>query len=182
MQIKLKNKEGLIVPYKKDAANAAYDITATTDPLIVGQKVSEGIYSSIDYVEYGTNLYIEPVDEIANGKVKKYWLQIMPRSSVSNYNLIMANVPIIDGNYRGEIKIRFKYLFSPGRVILSPFWDGEDQNWSVIGSVVNINDMYKIGDRIAQAFPVQFEEIEWVLVDELSDTTRGTGGFGSSGT
>jgi dUTPase len=181
MQIKIKNKDGLVIPYKKDADNAAYDITATTHPLIVGRKVAEGIYANVDYIEYGTGLYIEPLNEIIDGKIQKYWLQVMPRSSISSYNMTMANVPIIDGNYRGEIKIRFKYIFNPDSFILSPFWDGEDQNWSVIGGYVDLNKCYKMGDRIGQAFPVPLREIDWILVDNLGETARNEGGFGSSG-
>ncbi len=39
-----------------------------------------------------------------------------------------------------------------------------------------------VGDRIAQAIILPYPYIEFELADELSDTERGTGGFGSSGT
>ena len=37
------------------------------------------------------------------------------------------------------------------------------------------------GDRIAQLVVQQFETIEWDVVDQLTDTARGVGGFGSTG-
>lgn len=39
----------------------------------------------------------------------------------------------------------------------------------------------KAGDRIAQIVLNKVEQIEWVEVDELSETDRGLGGFGSTG-
>ena len=39
----------------------------------------------------------------------------------------------------------------------------------------------KYGDRIAQAMIIPYEQVSFELVDELSPTERGMGGFGSSG-
>jgi len=43
------------------------------------------------------------------------------------------------------------------------------------------NDYYKVGDRIAQIIIIPYPPIEFVQVDELSDSERGEGGFGSTG-
>lgn len=40
----------------------------------------------------------------------------------------------------------------------------------------------KAGDRIAQMIPRKMEDVDLVEVEELSETERGTGGFGSTGT
>ena len=40
---------------------------------------------------------------------------------------------------------------------------------------------YKVGDRIGQAVFIKFPKVSTSIVDELSDTERGKGGFGSSG-
>ena len=43
------------------------------------------------------------------------------------------------------------------------------------------NDEYWLGDRIAQFIIMPYPEITFTEVDELSDSDRGTGGYGSSG-
>ena len=81
---------------------------------------------------------------------------LFPRSSVSKTGLRLANsVGVIDADYRGEIFAVF---------------DKRDHG-----------DEYEIGDRVAQlvVVPAPFNELE--EVEELSDTERGDGGFGSTG-
>ena len=70
--------------------------------------------------------------------------------------LILANsVGIIDSGYRGELILRFKD----------------------IGNVVR---PYEVGEKIGQLIIEVIPTVELVEVSELSDTERGTGGFGSS--
>lgn len=104
-----------------------------------------------DFVEYGTGLAVE----IPEGCVGL----LFPRSSVSKTPLILANcVGVIDSGYRGEIALRFKKL-------------KEDRiEWE-----------YRPGDRIGQLMIIKTEEAHWQEVEELDDSDRGTGGFGSSG-
>jgi len=92
--------------------------------------------------------------EIPNG----YYVEIVPRSSLACKNqLIILNSPgIIDADYRGEVFTYMKNIGDSGKIIQS-------------------------GDRYAQMLlkgriPVWFEEVE-----ELSETSRGSGGFGSTG-
>jgi dUTPase len=40
---------------------------------------------------------------------------------------------------------------------------------------------YNVGDRVAQMVILPYPKVEFVEVDELSDTERGTGGYGSTG-
>ena len=86
-----------------------------------------------------------------------YEAQIRPRSGLALRSAItVANAPgTIDPAYRGEIKV---ILINLGRetYIVQP------------------------GDRIAQMVVARYESIEWEE-SALSDTTRGAGGFGSSG-
>ena len=83
---------------------------------------------------------------------------VFPRSSVSKTCLGLANsVAVVDAGYRGEIKLRFKAL------------GNQD------------NPMYKVGDRVAQMIIMPFPKIRLSEVEELSETERGEGGFGSSG-
>lgn len=65
-------------------------------------------------------------------------------------------VGVIDSDYRGEIKVKLTVDEGHGLQVRS-------------------------GDRIAQAMLVPIERVAFREVDELSDTARGTGGFGSTG-
>ena len=86
---------------------------------------------------------------------KAYYL--FPRSSISKTPLRLANsIGLIDGGYRGEL----------------------------IGMVDNIYDedyQIKRGERYFQLVAVDSSPIEFELVDILSDSSRGEGGFGSTG-
>ena len=83
---------------------------------------------------------------------------VFPRSSVRNHDLILSNcVGVIDSGYRGEIQATFKKT------------NGLD------------SVKYKVGDRGAQIIILPYPQIKMVESDELSDTERGTGGFGSTG-
>ena len=83
---------------------------------------------------------------------------IFPRSSIRNTELTLSNsVGVIDAGYRGELQATFNKL------------NGLD-------SVA-----YKVGDRIAQIIIVPHPIVQFVEVDELSESKRGEGGFGSTG-
>jgi dUTP pyrophosphatase len=104
-------------------------------------------------VTYGTGLAME----IRDGFVGL----VFPRSSIRKYDLALTNsVGVIDSGYRGEIQATFKKT-----------------NW-LKG---NESEKYQIGDRIAQIMIIPHPQIEFDEVDELSDTQRGDGGFGSTG-
>ena len=93
---------------------------------------------------------------------------IFPRSSVSKYKLSLANsVGVIDSGYRGEIMIKFKPTAHFSNV----------ENYA--NDLKNLK--YEIGDRVAQIIIMEVPEVTFTEVDELSDTERGEGGFGSSG-
>ncbi len=80
---------------------------------------------------------------------------LFPRSSNYKQDLILCNsVGVIDSGYRGEIM--FKY-----------FQIGEN--------------MYKVGDRVGQIIILPYPQIEFIEVENLSQTERGEGGFGHTG-
>ena len=89
---------------------------------------------------------------------ENYEIQIRPRSGLAAKNSIsVLNTPgTIDSDYRGEIKI---ILFNHGKKEF----------------IVNNND------RIAQMVLMPILKIEFEEVDELPETIRGSGGFGSTG-
>lgn len=114
---------------------------------------------------------IEKVED-SNGNVQErnvsYYLY--PRSSICKTPLILKNsVGIIDAGYRGEIK---------GAFYNTPSWD--DMN-SVIRSQTPPEYLIKKGTRLLQICAPNLEPFEFMLVDELSDTSRGSGGYGSTG-
>ena len=82
---------------------------------------------------------------------------VFPRSSICKTMHQMRNsVGVIDSGYRGPIKL--------------VFWGGYSDKSS-----------YKVGDRVGQIMILPYPKIEFEVVDSLSDTSRGTGGFGSTG-
>lgn len=91
--------------------------------------------------------------EIPNGYVGL----VFPRSSIRKYDLSLSNsVGVIDSGYRGEIMVTFN-LKNP---------------WS---------EIYNVGDRVAQIIIIPYPKINFIESDELSNSDRGLGGFGSTG-
>ena len=87
-----------------------------------------------------------------------YEAQLRPRSGLAfKHGISLPNSPAtIDSDYRGEIKVALINL--------------SNEDFSI-----------KNGDRIAQMIIAQHERAEWIKVEELNDTSRGHGGFGSTG-
>lgn len=146
------------VKIKKLVENAvipkyAHDTDAGLDLTAVSKEYKDGVFI------YGTGLAIE----IPKGYVGL----IFPRSSNYKQRLWLTNcVGVIDSGYRGEIKFIFKDVVVnkiqfPGQFDHSGIW--------------------QVGDRIGQLIIMPYLSIELVEVDELSDSDRGDGGFGSSG-
>ncbi len=84
--------------------------------------------------------------------------QIRPRSGLAlKKGITVLNSPgTIDADYRGEIQVLIINL-SPEKVTIAP------------------------GERIAQMIVSKHETIAWQPVEQLSDTQRGSGGYGSTG-
>lgn len=111
-----------------------------------------------DRIIYGTDLAFE----IPEG----YFMMLVPRSSIYKKDLYLTNhCGIIDSGYRGEVKFIFR----------------KDPKPEVFGSFFSPIDSYNIGDRIGQAIILPYPKVEFEEVNELSDSERGSGGFGSSG-
>ena len=94
---------------------------------------------------------------------------VFPRSSVAKKDVILTNcVGVIDSGFRGEITGKFKPI---------SFFDEEFNH--VKGSFPVFD--YEIGDRFAQIIIMPYPQITFTEVSELTDSERGTGGYGSSG-
>ena len=87
-----------------------------------------------------------------------YEAQIRPRSGLAaKHGITVLNAPgTIDADYRGEIGV-------------------------ILVNLSNDEFTIKDGDRVAQMVIAKFEHIAWEEVDVLTDTVRGTGGFGHTG-
>lgn len=88
-----------------------------------------------------------------------YEAQIRPRSGMAaKKGITCLNTPgTIDADYRGEIKV-------------------------ILVNLSNEEVTVEDGERIAQMVIAKHETAEWVQVEELSETIRGVGGFGHTGT
>ena len=83
---------------------------------------------------------------------------VFPRSSIRNTELQLSNsVGVIDSGYRGELQATFNKTRGFGSID------------------------YNIGDKIAQIIIIPYPPIEFEEVEELNNTERGEGGFGSTG-
>lgn len=87
-----------------------------------------------------------------------YEAQVRPRSGLAlKMGITVLNSPgTIDADYRGEIRI-------------------------ILVNLSNEPFVIENGERIAQMVIAAHEQAEWVEVDTLQETERGTGGFGSTG-
>lgn len=160
-KLKVNSLDNILSPHYR--GDAGYDIIAASDPVIVGTKQLGYYYSNISYIEYDTDLVIQPE---AN-----YHTLIFPRSSISKTNLVLANsIGLVDNGYRGTLKLRFKYIPQP-----------DDYTVGHGGLLLEVSNIYKKGDKIGQLVFAKTISPEIQLVSGFSQTDRSEGGFGSSG-
>ena len=147
--------------------DAGYDIIANSDPHVVGEKGTSGLYSHIDYIEYDTSVKISP-------EGNEIYTFLFPRSSISKYNLTLANsVGVIDSGYRNSIKARFKYNMQPNDIRV------RNKKYYI---KINKDKIYKKGDKIGQLLFAYHIHPQIVPTHGLDHSIRGLAGFGSSGT
>jgi len=87
-----------------------------------------------------------------------YEAQVRPRSGLAaKHGITVLNAPgTIDADYRGEIGV-------------------------ILVNLSNEPFTVEPGERIAQLIIAQYTQIQWTLVNNLEETERGAGGFGSTG-
>ena len=142
-------------------------IKKLTEKAVIPQYAKEGdagldlVATSKEYdnqgnVVYGTGLTMEiPIGYVG---------LLFPRSSISKYTLNLTNsVGVIDSGYRGEVMCKLKPT--------AHFIQRDEA----------LPYEYEIGDKIAQLIIMPYPSIEFEEVSELSDSERGTGGYGSTG-
>jgi len=165
------------LPKKGTDRATGFDIVVTSEPEIVGEQYENGAYKRIDYIQYKTNLKlaVQKDRQFSNFGYNDldYDILAFPRSSVSKYNIVLANcIGLIDADYRGEVLLRFKYIWQPE--------DYKIRTDNLLEGYVNSTKLYNKGDKVCQLKVTKVENVEFVLVDELDSTNRGDGGFGST--
>lgn len=153
MKIRIKRLiNSAVIPHRAHTTDAGMDLVATS--------------KSVDEegnIVYGTGLAVE----IPKGYVGL----LFPRSSNARKTLLLSNsVGVIDSGYRGEVTMKFK----PSDKFLN--YDGVA--FKMKGALTS---SYDVGDRVGQMIVIPYPEIEFEEADELSDSERGEGGYGSSG-
>lgn len=129
------------------------------------------------YIEYGLGFATEMPDNV--------FAFIVPNSRISKYDLFIRNAPCtIDGDYRGEWRIRFGKIHTPTKfeVVLSKVrnWLGIKDVEATVFSSDHEYKIFQVGDVVGQAIFLRYDNVTITEVDELSDTVRGDGGFGST--
>ncbi len=157
MKVKVINKSQFPLPTYATEGSAGIDLRASFTDLDTTFKGH--LYAKFDntIVLYPKGRIIIPTDlyvEIPKG----YELQIRSRSgNAIKYGVFELNSPgTIDEDYRGNIGL-------------------------IVANFGDIPFDIKSGDKLAQAVLCKYEKIEWVEVDQLSETKRGEGGYGHTG-
>lgn len=198
MKLYVKDIKGLKLPEQAhEGEDAAYDIVATTGPMINGSHIERPmdrmqLWSRVAFIEYGTNLFIAPEDytDVVWGRIGgeggnaldwtdmpiKHHTQLWPRSSISKQNLVLANsIGLVDGGYRNQVLVRFKYIFQPEDLVVV-----QEDMLRVYGMVKN-EYLYQQGDKIIQIKAAPDVPIKFELVKDLPESKRGLKGFGDTG-
>lgn len=117
-------------------------------------------YDTHGNICYGTGLAFE----IPRGYVGL----VFPRSSCAHKQQCLANaVAVIDSGYRGEVVMKFKPSLALDR--------------GQCATVRQTYGTYNVGDRVAQMIIMPYPHIEFEEAEELSETERGSGSYGSTG-
>lgn len=154
VKIKKMHKDAVIPSYAKEG-DAGLDLTATS--------VNVDEYGCICY---GTGLAFE----IPEGYVGL----VFPRSSNCKKGIALTNcVGVIDSGYRGEVSFKFRPLLFKASEIDNRGWFDYD--------MAGLRDAYKVGERVGQIIIMPYPRVEFEEVDELSETERGGGSYGSTG-
>lgn len=168
MKVKVKKLDNkAAVPFKTYDGDFCYDVVATSEEEVAPNiwKYGIGLAFQIDRVAERETLlkmenlpgydYCTKID--LSVSPMNLSIDFRPRSSVWKTGMVLSNCTgTIDELYRGEVSAVFYH-------------------------VLPNMPRYKVGDRIGQiklgmAFPMQFE-----VVDELDESERGEGGYGSTG-
>ena len=164
---------------KKLYDNVPTPTYATDGSACIDLTAMSRFYDENGNVVYGTGIAME----IPKGYVGL----LFPRSSITQKDITIKNcVGVIDSDYRGEVMLKC----CPTLAFSS--YDGDDdyrygivtdQYWfdEITYLDDDNNQHYEIGDKCCQLMLVEIPKLHIEIVDELSDTKRGIGGYGHTG-
>lgn len=148
-----------LVPSYGSVGAAGLDLCAYGEHIIpprTRKLISTGI--SIQWVSSSTETSNETKENNENNEnPEDYYFRIAPRSGLTVKHCIEIGAGVVDSDYRGEVKVCF---------------------------INNSDSFYSIthGDRIAQGILERIKRFSSIeVIDELVETDRGEGGFGSTG-
>lgn len=157
MEVKIKKlHKDAVIPFKKYDKDFCYDVVAVSEEEIAHNVWKYGLGIALQ-IERGCQCLYNNYCMDFSGCPANLSIDFRPRSSVWETGMLLSNCEgTIDESYTGEISAVFYH-------------------------VIPNMPRYKVGDRIGQikiglTFPIKFKE-----VDELSETERGEGGYGSTG-
>lgn len=156
MQVKIKKLvENAVIPSYSKQGDAGLDLTAVKK----------------NYDIDGNTVYYTGLSfEIPDGFVGL----LFPRSSNSKTDLRLTNsVGVLDSGYRGEVMFKYR---NDSFGTMNPMLKN-----SLANGEIGFSGEYEAGDRVGQLIILPYPKIELVEVEELSETERGEGGYGSSG-
>ena len=176
MQIQIKKlTDTAIIPTKATDGAAGFDLYADS-------------FEEDPHIHASQNVVVHT--GVAMAIPKGYVGLIFARSGHAfKYGIRPVNcVGVIDSDYRGEIMVKLHQdlclgdLYDPDTLHESPvaYYCAEDAVKSLYENTI-ITEIEK-GERVAQIVFVKYNDEGFVEVDELPDTNRGDGGFGSTGT
>ena len=165
MKLKVKRKhDDITLPSYQTEGSAGFDLTGVSFLKLYSSDKEINLKEVMTQQQKNGIITLRPGERVLIGTglhvavPQGYELQIRSRSSYAlKKGLLVANSPgTIDSDYRGEIGV---ILINTTHVLLE----------------------VKLGERIAQAVLKKIEQADFELVEELDDTDRGEGGFGSTG-
>ena len=143
------------------------------------------------YNDSGFDLYADEDAILAYGETKAiatnialelpdgYMADVRPRSGLTRDTALRVHYGTVDAGYRGGIGIICQ---NGAKVQMDGRWNNgmesmESMEYELYSKTVNI----RRGDKIAQLVIQKIPDIELIEADELNETARGAGGFGSTG-
>lgn len=143
------------LPVRADEGCGGWDVIAT-----------EVIKEADDFYICKLGLKMQP-------ESPNYKITLVPRSSLTKTKWILQNSPALgDWSFTGEYELRFRAIPEIGQV---------HQQYPETVKFIYPEFPFKVGDRIGQIYLEEVIPIEFDEDSELIETSRGAGGFGSTG-
>lgn len=147
--------------YIKDGVEVQVPMPKQAKPGDVGwDLIAARVEDKGDYYLVDTGVSVEPPEN--------FHIELFPRSSIYKKGLQLSNsIGLIDSSYRGRI--------------LAVFYKVKTYTIVIDGILHNITPRIEVGERILQMVVRKTVQAEFVQVEVLSETERGSGRYGSSG-